>query len=62
MCSTKELLYKELNHLKHVLSHLTNIRNRLFYTKVKLDPPASFSSTQNDYPDTHTHTCLPIQR
>ena len=58
VCSTKELLDQEINHLQHVfVTFNENPKSVVFQVLNKVETNLSTtSSTKNQQPDTHTHT------
>ena len=66
ICSTKELLDQEINHLQHVFVTFNGYPKWVVVLQVlnnvEIDLSTT-SSTKNQQPDTHTHICLSsIQR
>ena len=64
ICSTKELLDQEINHLQHVFVTFTGYPKWTVLqvlNKVEIDLSTT-SSTKNQQPDTHKVACPPIQR
>ena len=70
ICSMKELLDQEINHLQHVFVTFTGYPKWVVLqvlNKIEIDLSTT-SSTKNQQPDTHTHTHThtfarpPIQR
>ena len=64
ICSTKELLDQEINHLHHVFVTFNGYPKWVVLqvlNKVEIDLSTT-SSTKNQQPDTHTFACPPTQR
>ena len=64
ICSTKELLDQEINHLQHVFVTFNGYPKWVVLqvlNKVEIDLSTT-SSTKNQQPDTHTFACPPTQR
>ena len=64
MYSLKELLDKEIKHLKHALLPLMDIKNEVFLTiarKVETDLSTTSSSTENKHPQSHTYAFPPYK-
>ena len=64
ICSTKELLDQEMNHLQHVFDTFNEYPKWFVlqvFNRVEIDL-STISSTKNQHRDIHTYTCPPIQR